>query len=252
VFRKNEAAPEPAKIELGPPKSAPPQARIQEKPLPTQASKVSKPPFDTLDTYPGRAVSENEPAQPPRFSDLYETEGDYARSLIRYAKQSWLTLAVKMAALHRRGPQERRGFDRRAAGARIRGYRPPEGGSRRGLQGPGAPSPPRVPTPIPFSRLQCQWLSAVSVEAWRLALDCAGRFLDEQACMAESFGWTPGDLFDVPRDGRSGLSGGRWLASGLRRLGATSFHGLADSACTLVGTPVWADWLAVVASTTTV
>jgi hypothetical protein len=33
---------------------------------------------------------------------------------------------------------------------------------------------------------------------------------------------------------------------------ATAFQGLADSACTLVGTPVWSEWLGVVASTTTV
>jgi hypothetical protein len=33
---------------------------------------------------------------------------------------------------------------------------------------------------------------------------------------------------------------------------ATAFQGLADSACTLVGTPVYSEWLAVVASTTTV
>jgi hypothetical protein len=33
-----------------------------------------------------------------------------------------------------------------------------------------------------------------------------GRFLDQWGSMAAEFQWSPGDLFDVPRDGRSGLA----------------------------------------------
>jgi hypothetical protein len=41
---------------------------------------------------------------------------------------------------------------------------------------------------------------------WRQAIDDAGRFLDQWGSMTAEFQWSPGDLFDVPRDGRSGLA----------------------------------------------
>jgi hypothetical protein len=55
-------------------------------------------------------------------------------------------------------------------------------------------------------RLQVQKPAHVTVEQWRQAIDDAGRFLDQWGKLADSFGWTPGDLFDVPRDGAMGLA----------------------------------------------
>ena len=51
------------------------------------------------------------------------------------------------------------------------------------------------------------------------AIDAAGRFLDQWGSLAVEFGWTPGDLFDVPRDG--GLGGLVWFLQGetVRALG---------------------------------
>lgn len=56
-----------------------------------------------------------------------------------------------------------------------------------------------------FARLQLQRPAGIDDATWRRALDDAGRFLDAWGEMAKAFAWTPGDLFDVPRDGRGGL-----------------------------------------------
>ena len=57
-----------------------------------------------------------------------------------------------------------------------------------------------------WARLQCQRPEGVTEQTWRQAIDDAGRFLDKWGKLADSFGWTPGDLFDVPRDGAMGLA----------------------------------------------
>ena len=44
----------------------------------------------------------------------------------------------------------------------------------------------------------------VSDEEWRQAIDDAGKFLDTWSSLALEFGWTTGDLFDVPRVGSPG------------------------------------------------
>jgi hypothetical protein len=56
-----------------------------------------------------------------------------------------------------------------------------------------------------WARFQSQCPSGVSEERWRQAIDDAGRFLNQWGKLADSFGWSPGDLFDVPRDGATGL-----------------------------------------------
>ncbi len=77
-----------------------------------------------------------------------------------------------------------------------------------------------VPEPYldAWARLQMQKPLRVSDDAWRRAIDDAGRFLDQWASLALEYGWTAGDLFDVPRDGRSGLA---WFLRGaeVRALG---------------------------------
>jgi hypothetical protein len=60
-----------------------------------------------------------------------------------------------------------------------------------------------VPEPYldAWARLQVQKPMRVSDADWRLAINDAARFLDQWGKLADSFGWTPGDLFDVPHDG---------------------------------------------------
>jgi hypothetical protein len=57
-----------------------------------------------------------------------------------------------------------------------------------------------------WARFQLQCPAGVTEQAWRQAIDDAGRFLDQWGKLADSFGWSPGDLFDVPRDGAMGLA----------------------------------------------
>jgi hypothetical protein len=69
-----------------------------------------------------------------------------------------------------------------------------------------------------WARLQCQ-RPRVPDDEWQLAINDAGGFLDAWGSMAAEFGWTPGELFDVPRgDGTSGLI---WFLKGepVRSLG---------------------------------
>jgi hypothetical protein len=61
------------------------------------------------------------------------------------------------------------------------------------------------------ARFQLQCPGGVTEQAWRQAIDDTGRFLDQWGKLADSFGWLPGDLFDVPREGAMGLVW--WLKS---------------------------------------
>ena len=56
-----------------------------------------------------------------------------------------------------------------------------------------------------WTTFQLQCPGGVTEQAWRQAIDDAGQFLDQWGELADSFGWTPGDLFDCPRDGAMGL-----------------------------------------------
>jgi hypothetical protein len=56
-----------------------------------------------------------------------------------------------------------------------------------------------------WAAFQLQCPGGVKEQTWRQAIDDAGRFLAQWDKLAESFGWKPGDLFDVPRDGAMGL-----------------------------------------------
>jgi hypothetical protein len=80
------------------------------------------------------------------------------------------------------------------------------------LEGPtdAAPDPiaaDRVPERYAdaWARFQLQCPNGISEELWRQAIADAGRFLNQWGKLADSFGWSPGDLFDVPRDGATGL-----------------------------------------------
>ena len=55
-----------------------------------------------------------------------------------------------------------------------------------------------------WARLNHQKPATVSEAEWRLAIDDGGRFLDAWGADAATMRWTPGELFDVPRDGRPG------------------------------------------------
>jgi hypothetical protein len=56
-----------------------------------------------------------------------------------------------------------------------------------------------------WGQFQCQCPGGVTEQAWRRAIDDAGRFLAQWGALADTFGWSRGDLFDVPRDGAMGL-----------------------------------------------
>ena len=55
-----------------------------------------------------------------------------------------------------------------------------------------------------WARLNHQKPMRISDAEWRLALDDGGRFLDRWGSEAALWGWTAGDLFDVPREGKPG------------------------------------------------
>jgi hypothetical protein len=57
-----------------------------------------------------------------------------------------------------------------------------------------------------WGQFQCQCPGGVTEQAWRQAIDDAGRFLAQWGKHADSFGWSPGDLFDLPRDGAMSLA----------------------------------------------
>jgi hypothetical protein len=63
-----------------------------------------------------------------------------------------------------------------------------------------------------WARLQCQRPFGASDQEWWQVIDDAGRFLDQWGSRAVEFGWTPGDIFDVPNDtGKCGLA---WFLHG--------------------------------------
>jgi hypothetical protein len=63
-----------------------------------------------------------------------------------------------------------------------------------------------VPEPYldAWARLQCQRPTGFPEEVWRQAMDDGGCFLDRLGKHAPELGWMPGDLFNVPSDGRRG------------------------------------------------
>ena len=65
-----------------------------------------------------------------------------------------------------------------------------------------------------WARLNHQKPMRVSDADWRRALDDGGRFLDAWGREAAEWGWTAGELFDVPREGQVG--GLIWFLAGER------------------------------------
>jgi hypothetical protein len=55
-----------------------------------------------------------------------------------------------------------------------------------------------------WARLNHQKPMRVSEAEWRQMQDDGGRFLDRWGSKAEQWGWTAGDLFEVPREGQRG------------------------------------------------
>jgi hypothetical protein len=56
-----------------------------------------------------------------------------------------------------------------------------------------------------WARFQLQRPLGVTESRWRQAIDDADCFLESWGSLADTFGWPPGDLFDVPLAGRMGL-----------------------------------------------
>lgn len=63
-----------------------------------------------------------------------------------------------------------------------------------------------------WARLNHQKPSEVSADVWYRAVDDGGRLFDAWGDYAAQWGWTAGDLFDVPREGK--LGGLVWFCAG--------------------------------------
>jgi hypothetical protein len=61
-----------------------------------------------------------------------------------------------------------------------------------------------------WGQFQCQCPGGVTEQAWRQAIDDAGKFFDQCGSLAVEFGWTPGDLFDVALDDAAGETCPAW------------------------------------------
>jgi len=78
-----------------------------------------------------------------------------------------------------------------------------------------------------FAGLQLQQPISVGEAAWERAVYDAGLFFDQWGSLAVEFQWTPGDLFEVPRDAKTG--GLIWFLRGetVRALGPA--HAITES-----------------------
>jgi hypothetical protein len=121
------------------------KAKIREKPIPQELTKLSKPPFVSFVSDQDREVFGIDKLPEPNPAEIEERKGMAADSVPESYLDAW-------------------------------------------------------------ARLQCQKPMRVSDAQWRQAINDAGRFLDQWGKLADSFGWSPGDLFDVPRDGAMGLA----------------------------------------------
>jgi hypothetical protein len=194
------------------------KALNHKKGLPKEVSKVAKAPFDTYDTDQSRRAFENQAGsessgeaaclQPlvamggpeaTRFSDLYATEADYARALIRYARQDGLTLEIRdhrlVISIGSKSDGDLLGELRAHETAVMDVLR--EGRAKGAISiHPAQPAeafrPPTVRVP-PFG---CDAADLFSY--WGLQL--------------VSLGFTPGDVFDVPRHDKPG--GLAWFVNG--------------------------------------
>lgn len=63
-----------------------------------------------------------------------------------------------------------------------------------------------IPAPYldTWARLNHQKPMGVSDDVWYRAVDDGGRFFDTWGALAAEWGWTVGELFDAPREGRQG------------------------------------------------
>jgi len=66
-----------------------------------------------------------------------------------------------------------------------------------------------------WARLNCRKPLRASEAEWRRALDDGGRFLDAWGSLAAEWGWTVGELFDLPR-GAASDGGLVWFITGAK------------------------------------
>lgn len=97
-----------------------------------------------------------------------------------------------------------------------------------------------------WARLQIQRPVETEEATWRRAIDDAGVFLDQWGELAAQFGWTAGEIFDVPRNGQAGLI---WILQGeaVRTLGPEQAIIVSDRIFDRLDRSAWAsvaDWVA--------
>jgi hypothetical protein len=166
------------------------------------------------------ALTETETA-PLRFSELYATEADYARALIRYAQQDGLSLTVKdgglVIAVTSKNDADLLSELRAHEGAIIQAIWAGAGADAISIIPPRpaeAFRPPILQEP-PFGldqvpdRYRAAWEAFLTQcpaggtpHVWQAAIFDAATLFGSFGALIDEYRWAPGDLFDVPRDGR--------------------------------------------------
>jgi hypothetical protein len=178
-----------------------------------------------------RLLRDPPPEQAPAFSDLYETQADYARRLIIYAKQDGLSLTVNagrlVIAIGTKNDADLLGELRAHETAVIaclrEGFEP--GAISINPAQPAEGIRPRIVRVPPFGsndvpeRFKAAWEAMLAhcppdanpVACQAAATDAADVF-SYWGIQLRPLGFVPRDLFDVPRDGKQG--GLAWFMKG--------------------------------------
>jgi hypothetical protein len=172
---------------------------------------------------------------PARFSDLYETEADYARALVRYACQDGLGLSVQagrlIISIGSKSDADLLGELRARESAVIACLR--KGGATSvDLSNPARaaePFWPRIVRVAPFGcdtmpdRFKSAWEAftarcptGVRPILWQAAVTDAADLFGHWGLQLVAQGFMPGHLFDVPNNGKQG--GLCWFTNVRRQL----------------------------------
>jgi hypothetical protein len=164
------------------------KAKIQEKPIPKELTKPTKPTFVSFVSYRGRHISEIERPPDPARVALEEHNGRASNSALELAEGA---------------------EDRQHAGANTA-----TPGTAKTVKTPPAPAPwpePKITGTPPFgadhvpSRYEAAWqalLAGCPPRAtplfWQAAIFDAAILFGDFGKLIDEYHWTPGDLFDAP------------------------------------------------------
>jgi hypothetical protein len=173
-----------------------------------------------------------------RFSDLYETEQDYARALLRYAEQDGLSLTAKdgrlVIAVSSKSDADLLSEIRAYESAVIEAI---AAGPSQGFCPTIMKVPPFGCDVVPerfagaWEALTARCPPGVMPLQWQFALTDAADLFRYWGLQLIKLGFTPGDIFDVPRTGKPG--GLAWAMQGNPALA------LGRSAAQLANGKIW-------------